>query len=65
MRPGGVIAFDNALWHDRIADSSHRDPDTSAIRDLLRQVATDDDLLPLLLPTGDGLLLAQLASDAD
>ena len=65
VRPGGVIAFDNALWHDRVADSSQRDPDTSAIRDLLRQVAADDDLLPLLLPTGDGLLLAQLANNAD
>jgi predicted O-methyltransferase YrrM len=64
-RPGGVIAFDNALWHDRVADPSQRDPETSAIRNLLRQVADDDDLLPLLLPTGDGLLLAQLAGDAD
>jgi predicted O-methyltransferase YrrM len=62
VRPGGVIAFDNALWHDRVADPSHRDPDTSAIRDLLKQVADDDELLPLLLPTGDGLLVAQLAS---
>jgi predicted O-methyltransferase YrrM len=65
VRPGGVIAFDNALWHDRVADPSQRDPDTSAIRQLLRQVSDDDELLPLLLPTGDGLLLAQLASDAD
>ena len=65
VRPGGVIAFDNALWHDRVADPSQRDPDTSAIRNLLRQVAGDDELLPLLLPTGDGLLLAQLASDVN
>jgi predicted O-methyltransferase YrrM len=65
VRPGGVIAFDNALWHDRVADPSQRDPDTSAIRQLLRQGAHYDELLPLLLPTGDGLLRAQLASDAD
>lgn len=65
VRPGGVIAFDNALWHDRVADPSQRDPDTSAIRELLRNVADDDELLPLLLPTGDGLLVAQLASEAD
>jgi predicted O-methyltransferase YrrM len=62
VRPGGVIAFDNALWHDRVADPIQRDPDTTAIRDLLRQVADDDELLPLLLPTGDGLLVAQLAA---
>lgn len=60
VRPGGVIAFDNALWHGRVADPAQRDPDTSAIRSLLKSVANDDDLLPLLLPTGDGLLVAQL-----
>ena len=27
LRPGGVVAFDNALWHDRVADPSQRDPD--------------------------------------
>ncbi len=36
LRPGGVVAFDNALWHDRVADPAHRDPDTSALRDLVR-----------------------------
>lgn len=60
VRPGGLIAFDNALWHDRVADPAQRDPETSAIRMLLQEVAGDDDLLPLLLPTGDGLLVAQL-----
>lgn len=60
VRPGGLIAFDNTLWHDRVADPAHRDPDTTAIRSLLEDVANDDDLLPVLLPTGDGLLIAQL-----
>lgn len=56
VRPGGVIAFDNALWHDRVADPSQRDPETSAIRDLLTRVKEDDDLEALLMPLGDGLL---------
>lgn len=60
VRPGGLIAFDNALWHDRVADPTQRDPDTTAIRAVLHEVANDDDLLPLLLPTGDGLLVAQV-----
>ena len=60
VRPGGLIAFDNALWHDRVADPAQRDPDTRAIRSLLDEVATDEELLPVLLPTGDGLLVAQL-----
>src|SRR3954468_24010561 len=59
LRPGGVVAFDNALWHDRVADPAQRDGDTVAIRELGRQVAERDDLVPVLLPVGDGLLLAK------
>jgi predicted O-methyltransferase YrrM len=58
LRPGGIVAIDNALWHGRVADSSNRDPDTIAIRDLLRQIRDDERLVPLLLPSGDGLLAA-------
>ncbi|WP_030484708.1 O-methyltransferase [Nocardioides aequoreus] len=58
LRPGGVVAFDNALWHDRVADPSQRDPETVAVRDLGKAVREHDDLIPLLLPVGDGLLLA-------
>jgi len=58
LRPGGVVAFDNALWHDRVADPSARDPDTVAIRDVGRAVRDDDRLVPALLPVGDGLLAA-------
>src|SRR4051812_2728440 len=59
LRPGGVVAFDNALWHDRVADLSIRDADTMAIRELIREVGADDDLVPVLLPVGDGLLMAK------
>jgi predicted O-methyltransferase YrrM len=59
LRPGGVVAFDNALWHDRVADPSQRDEDTVSIRELGRTVAERDDLVPVLLPVGDGLLAAR------
>ena len=59
-RPGGVIVFDNALWHDRVADPAQRDPETTAIRELLQRVANDENLRSVLLPLGDGLLAAQL-----
>ncbi len=59
LRRGGVVAFDNTLWHDKVADTSARDPETVAIRETLREVSDDESLLPLLLPVGDGLLLAQ------
>ncbi|WP_051712881.1 O-methyltransferase [Spirillospora albida] len=58
LRPGGVVAFDNALWHDRVADPDRRDPDTEAIREVHRMVRDDERLVPLLLPVGDGLLCA-------
>lgn len=58
LRPGGVVAFDNALWHDRVADPAQRDPETVAVREVGRLVREDEGLVPLLLPVGDGLLCA-------
>jgi predicted O-methyltransferase YrrM len=59
LRPGGVVAFDNALWHDRVADPAQRDAETVAVRELGRSVQEHEDLVPVLLPVGDGLLLAR------
>jgi predicted O-methyltransferase YrrM len=59
LRPGGIVAFDNALWHDRVADPAQRDEETVSIRELCRTVAEHDSLLPVLLPVGDGLLVAK------
>ena len=59
LRPGGVVAFDNALWHDRVADPAQRDEETVSIRELGRSVAENDGLVPVLLPVGDGLLAAK------
>ena len=59
LRPGGVVAFDNSLWHDKVADASVRDADTLAIREMLATVAEHEGLTPVLLPVGDGLLLAK------
>lgn len=60
LRPGGVVAFDNALWHDRAADPAHDDPDTRGVREVARLVRDDEALAPALLPVGDGLLVAVL-----
>lgn len=59
LRIGGVVAFDNALWHGQVADPGQRDPQTTAIRDLTTEIAEHDGLVPVLLPVGDGLLLAK------
>jgi predicted O-methyltransferase YrrM len=58
LRPGGVMAFDNALWHDRVADPTQRDADTNTLRELGKTVREDKRLIPALLPVGDGLLVA-------
>jgi len=58
LRTGGVVAFDNALWHNRVADPAQRDPDTVVLRDLGRTVRDDDRLVSVLLAAGDGLLVA-------
>jgi len=58
LRPGGVVAFDNALWGGRVADRGQTDPETAAIRETAELVRQDERLVPLLLPVGDGLLAA-------
>ena len=58
LRSGGVLAFDNALWQDRVADPNVRDAETVALRELGRTVREDPRLVPVLLPVGDGLLVA-------
>jgi predicted O-methyltransferase YrrM len=58
LRPGGVVAFDNALWGGRVADRGQTDPETVAIREAAELVQQDERLVPLLLPIGDGLLAA-------
>ena len=58
LRPGGVIAFDNALWGGRVADPACRDPSATALREIGAMLRADETLIPLMLPIGDGLLLA-------
>jgi predicted O-methyltransferase YrrM len=58
LRPGGVLAVDNALWHDRVADPAQRDEATTAVREMGKAVRDHDGLVPAMLPCGDGLLLA-------
>ena len=58
LRHGGVLVVDNALWHDRVADAQSTDDETVAIREALALVSENEDLLPALVPVGDGLLVA-------
>lgn len=58
LRAGGVLAFDNMLWHNRVADPSVHDSDTVVLRELAKTVRDDERLVTALLPVGDGLLVA-------
>jgi predicted O-methyltransferase YrrM len=58
LRPGGLVAFDNVLWHNRVADSGARDTETIALREVAKAVRDDERLVPAMLPVGDGLLIA-------
>jgi predicted O-methyltransferase YrrM len=62
LRPGGIVAFDSVLDDAVLADEgsnlAHRDPDTAPAGELRERVFKDDSLVPMLLPTGEGLLAA-------
>jgi predicted O-methyltransferase YrrM len=58
LRTGGVLALDNMLWHDNVADPTARDETTTTLRDLGKALRDNDALLSALLPVGDGILAA-------
>jgi predicted O-methyltransferase YrrM len=58
LRPGGIVAFDGVLRNSRVADPTARDPESLALRELIRTVRDSDALIPALLPVGPGLLAA-------
>jgi predicted O-methyltransferase YrrM len=59
IRAGGLMAFDNTLWSGRVADASHKDKDTVALRALNAKVRDDPRVDACLLTVGDGVLLAR------
>jgi len=58
LRPGGILAVADALWHDRVADPARRDETTVAMREVGRTLREREDVAANLLPVGGGLLVA-------
>ena len=59
LRPGGLIAVDNVLWHSRVIDLNVNDEDTVAIRAFNAALRNDARVDQMLLPIGDGVTLAR------
>ena len=58
LRPGGVIVFNNALFGGKIAQPAERDDATVALRELVQHIQESKHLVPVLVPSGTGLLMA-------
>jgi predicted O-methyltransferase YrrM len=57
VRPGGLIAIDNVLWHGRVIDPEANDADTIAIRALNKKLLADSRINLSMVPISDGLTL--------
>jgi O-methyltransferase len=59
VRPGGVVALDNVLWGGAVADPEDVDRQTEVLRALTAKIRADKRVTPVLLPVGDGVMLAR------
>jgi predicted O-methyltransferase YrrM len=59
VRPGGLIAVDNTLWHGAVLDADSEDEDTRAIQAFNAKLAGDPRITLCLVPVADGVTLAR------
>jgi predicted O-methyltransferase YrrM len=58
LRPGGIVVFNAVLPGSTPTERMPTDAEAAAAADVREQVRSDDRLVPLLLPVGNGLLAA-------
>lgn len=58
LRPGGILAADNAFWTGRVWEDSPTQPDTLGILELTKRAFTEDTWATTLVPSEDGVLVA-------
>lgn len=58
LRLGGVLVLAHALHGDKVTDPTQRDAETVAVREAGRALRDDESLTTVLLPVGDGLIVA-------
>ncbi|CAL9421386.1 Putative O-methyltransferase [Streptomyces sp. enrichment culture] len=58
LRPGGLVCFAGVFAGGRTVGSGPQPTEVLKLRELLRAVRESEELMPALLPAGDGLLCA-------
>ena len=59
LRPGGFIMADNVLWSGRVLDANTTDKETLGLRNFVQHVSNNKDVMQVLLPVRDGIMLIQ------
>ncbi len=59
LRPGGLLAIDNAFWSGRVADPANQERSTQILRQIAARLRDDPRVTTALVPIGDGLWLAR------
>ncbi|MGA8028309.1 MAG: class I SAM-dependent methyltransferase [Bryobacteraceae bacterium] len=59
LRPGGLMAIDNMLWHGQVLDEDNNEPGVMAIKALNLKIKRDSRVTAVLLPIADGVTLAR------
>lgn len=62
LRPGGILIIDRALLAGKVADPTQRDPETISYKEVIKVVKESEHWIPMLLPVGDGVLVATKVS---
>jgi len=55
LRPGGIIAFDNVLWHGSVLDPANNSVDTIGIRTLNDKLKSDNRVEIAMVAMADGV----------
>ena len=58
LRPGGLIVVHHAALDGRAGDPAAHEADVTAVREAARIIAEDERFAPVLVPLGDGVLVA-------
>lgn len=59
LRSGGVLLFDNVLWHGKVLEKDSKLESTQVIKTLNRLISEDEDFENVILPLRDGIQMAR------